>query len=164
LESDWKIWLMYVPHLLYHHSLESQVFISLIYDVTHRHLFENATLFALLVQVVWLLFNITLSRSLLSMLWLIVVSTTISVATPLSIKKSSFLVTGFCFCLFDDLTSLRLGFLKSPFINFSLVSSWVESFWLPQHYRMKGVSSFPAISFFHIFPYQFSQIFFPRNI
>ena len=79
---------MYVPHLLYHYSSESQVALSLIYEVTHRHLFENGTLFALLFHVVWLLLNITLSRSLLPVLWLIVVSMTLSVATLLSIKNS----------------------------------------------------------------------------
>jgi len=39
-----------------------------IYDVAHKHLFENGTLFALLFHVVWLLLNVTLSRSLLPVL------------------------------------------------------------------------------------------------
>ena len=39
------------------------------------------------IWIMWLLLNFTLSRSLLPVLWLILVSFTLSVITPLSIKK-----------------------------------------------------------------------------
>jgi len=97
LEPDWKLWLMYVPHLLCQLLIRASGCISLIYNVAYRHLFENGTLFVLLFHVVWLFVNVTLSRSFLPVLWPTDVSVKLSVTIPLSIKNPHSLWLDFVF-------------------------------------------------------------------